>query len=149
LVEVLDSAGREIRLPPTKEGRIGSIEVKNAAVRGQWVAFAAYTYDDRGNLAMARDAEGFSSHYAYDEDHRLTADTDRTGLTFHFVYDGKGRCVESWGDYPGRRDPSLCEALPKRLADGVTKAKGIHHCRFDYMPGRYSEVADSTQVRRF
>lgn len=27
--------------------------------------------------------------------------------------------------------------------------KGVHHCRFDYMPGGYSEVADSTQVRRF
>ena len=35
------------------------------------------------------------------------------------------------------------------LADGDTRAKGIHHCKFDYMPGGYSEVADSTQVRRF
>ena len=57
--------------------------------------------------------------------------------------------MESWGDYPGKRDPSLIEDLPKRLADGVTRVKGIHHCRFDYMPGGYSEVADSTQVRRF
>jgi RHS repeat-associated protein len=149
LAEIVDSAGRVIRVAPTKEGRIASIEVKNAIAQGNWVAFATYSYDDRGNLAAARDADGFSARYAYDDEHRLTADTDRTGLTFHFVYDAEGRCVESWGDYPGKRDPSLIEDLPTRLADERTKAKGIHHCRFDYMPNGYSEVADSTQVRRY
>jgi RHS repeat-associated protein len=149
LVEIVDSAGRTIRVGTTAEGRIASLEVKNAAQQGRWVAFAAYGYDEHGNLLAARDADGFSSRYAYDDEHRLTADTDRTGLTFHFVYDGEGRCVESWGDYPGKRDPSLCDGLPVHLADGKTRAKGIHHCRFDYHPGGYSEVADSTQVRRF
>ncbi len=112
LVEVIDSAGRVIRLPPTRDGRIGSIEVKNAVERGQWIAFATYTYDAHGNLASVRDADGFASHYAYDDEHRLTADTDRAGLTFHFMYDREGRCVESWGDYPGGQDPSLAEGLP-------------------------------------
>jgi RHS repeat-associated protein len=149
LIEVVDSAGRGIRVRSTDDGRIASLEVKNAVARGEWVVFASYTYDDRGNLSAARDADGVSAHYAYDDDHRLTADTDRTGLTFHFVYDREGRCVESWGDYPGKPDPSLCDGLPRRLADGETQVKGIHHCRFDYMLGGYSEVADSTQVRRF
>jgi RHS repeat-associated protein len=149
LAEVIDSTGRVIRMSSTREGRIASIEVKNAVAQGNWVAFATYSYDDRGNLTAARDADGFSARYEYDDEHRLTADTDRTGLTFHFVYDGEGRCLESWGDYPGKRDPSLIEDLPKRLADEKTKAKGIHHCRFDYMPNGYSEVADSTQVRRY
>ncbi len=149
LVQVIDSAGRVIRVGATPEGRIASIEVKNAIAQEQWIAFATYTYDGRGNLVVARDADGFSARYEYDEEHRLTADTDRTGLTFHFVYDREGRCAESWGDYPGKRDPSLAEDLPARLADGVTRVKGIHHCRFDYMPDGYSEVTDSTQVRRF
>lgn len=149
LSEVEDSAARVIRVGATPEGRIASLEVKNAVAQGNWVAFATYTYDDRGNLAAARDADGFSARYAYDGEHRLTVDTDRTGLTFHFVYDRDGRCVESWGDYPGKRDPSLLDDLPKRLADGVTLVKGIHHCRFDYMPNGYSEVADSTQIRRY
>ncbi|WP_437663371.1 DUF6531 domain-containing protein [Sorangium sp. So ce1182] len=149
LVQVVDSAGRVIRVGVTNDGRIASLEVKNAIAHGKWVAFATYMYDDRGNLTSVRDADGFASRYAYDEEHRLTADTDRTGLTFHFVYDNEGRCVESWGDYPGKRDPSLIENPPERLADGVTRVKGIHHCRFDYMPRGYSEVADSTQVRRF
>jgi RHS repeat-associated protein len=149
LVEVIDSAGRVIRVGVTLEGQIASFKVKNAVAQGNLVAFATYTYDDRGNLMMARDADGFSARYDYDGDHRLTVDTDRTGLTFHFVYDREGRCVESWGDYPGNLDPSLTDDLPKRLADGVTRVKGIHHCRFDYMPNGYSEVADSTQVRRY
>ncbi|MDI3288314.1 RHS repeat-associated core domain-containing protein [Polyangium sp. 15x6] len=149
LVEIVDSAGRTLRVHTTPEGRIASLEVKNALVGGRWVAFATYTYDEHGDLIAARDADGFASRYAYDDEHRLTADTDRTGLTFHFVYDHEGRCIESWGDYPGKRDPSLCDGLPERLADDKTRAKGIHHCRFDYQPGGYSEVADSTQVRRF
>jgi YD repeat-containing protein len=108
----------------------------------------------RDGAGFALDADDgawrlFSTTDGRGKRYRLTADTDRTGLTFHFVYDREGRCVESWGDYPGKPDPSLCDGLPRRLADGETQVKGIHHCRFDYMLGGYSEVADSTQVRRF
>jgi RHS repeat-associated protein len=149
LSEITDSAGRKIRLKPSPEGRIGALEVSNAASQGAWVPFAEYQYDGEGNLTSVRDADGFFWRYAYDDEHRLTADTDRAGLTFHFVYGRDGRCVEAWGDYPGKRDPSLAEDLPPVLADGVTRVKGIHHCKFSYHPGGYSEVADSTQVRRF
>jgi RHS repeat-associated protein len=149
LSEVTDSAGRVIRFHGTKAGQITSVEVLNAISQGQWVCFATYTYDEHGNLASVTDADGHTARYEYDGDHRLTVDTDRTGLAFHFVYGRDGRCSESWGDYPGKRDPSLIDVLPKILADGTTKAKGIHHCKFDYMPGNLSEVADSTQVRRF
>ena len=149
LSEVTDSAGRMIRFRGTKAGQIASVETLNAVSQGQWVCFAAYTYDERGDLISATDADGHTAHYEYDRDHRLTVDTDRTGLAFHFVYGRDGRCIESWGDYPGKRDPSLIDVLPSKLADGETKAKGIHHCKFEYMPGSLSEVADSTQVRRF
>jgi RHS repeat-associated protein len=149
LVEVKDSAGRTIRITPTREGRMASIQVIDATAQGQAVTFATYTYDARGNLVSVTDADGFAAHYAYDDDHRLTSDTDRAGLCFHFVYDREGRCVESWGDYPGKRDPSLMADLPKFLHDGVTRAKGIHHCKFEYGADGYTEVVDSTQARRF
>jgi RHS repeat-associated protein len=149
LVAVTDSAGRHVRVRTTREGRITALEVQNAVSQGQWIAFARYEYDEAGHLVTATDADGFVARYGYDDEHRLTSDTDRVGLCFHFVYDRAGRCVESWGDYPGKRDPSLIDDLPKRLADGETRAKGIHHCRFDYMPRHYSEVADSTMVRRY
>jgi RHS repeat-associated protein len=149
LVEIVDSVGRVVRLKSTREGRIAAIEVQNAFTQGRWIPFASYTYDAAGDLVAVIDADQFSSTYAYDADHRLVRDTDRSGLTFHFVYDDQGRCVESWGDYPGRRDPSLADNLPKRLADGRTPIKGVHHCRFEYLAGGYTEVANSTEVRRY
>ena len=149
LVEIVDSAGRLVRVLSTKEGRIASFQVKNAVDEGRWIAFATYGYDDTGRLVSAMDADGFTARYGYDEDNRLTDDADRTGLTFHSRYDNEQRCIESWGDYPGQRDPSLVDDLPKYLQDGVTRVKGIHHCKFEYFPEGYSEVADSTQVRRF
>lgn len=149
LCEIKDSAGRVVRVGVTREGRIASFSVQNAISQGQWVAFATYTYDERGDLVAVTDADGFTARFEYDEDHRLTLDQDRAGLTFHFVYDREGRCVESWGDYPGKRDPSLAEGLPRYLHDGQTVAKGIHHCRFEYGADGFSEVVDSTQSRRF
>lgn len=149
LAEIKDSAGRVIRVKTTPEGRIASFEALNAVQNGRWVAFARYLYDPHGNLVAAADADNHTQRFEYDDRHLLTLDTDRAGLTFHFVYDDKGRCTESWGDYPGRRDPSLADDVPKLLADQQTRVKGIHHCRFSYFDDGYSEVADSTQVRRF
>jgi RHS repeat-associated protein len=147
LVEIKDSVGRLITVGASPEGLISSIAL--VAAPGQSIAFATCSYDTRGNLISVVDAEGSSWHYEYDGDHRLTAHTDRLGLTFHFVYDGVGRCIESWGDYGDRRDPSLAGPLPKYLADHVTPCKGIHHSRLYYYDDYYSEVADSAQVRRF
>ena len=149
LVEVHDSAGRIVRVQSTHEGRIAAIQAPDPRGRVEWIALASYTYDDAGNLAAAVDAEGHAARYAYDDEHRLTSETDRTGLCFRFVYDAAGRCVETWGEYPGKADPSLADELPLRLADGHTKARGVHHVRLDYYPERYTEVADSTQIRRY
>jgi RHS repeat-associated protein len=149
LCEVIDSVGRTVRLVSTRAGRIGSVHVYNARSQGQWVAAARYSYDEAGNLTAAIDAEGHAARFAYDDEHRLTRKTDRCGLVFHFAYDRAGRCVETWGDYPGRRDPSLAENVPVLLADGRTRARGVHHVRLDYGFGGYTEVTDSTQLRRY
>jgi RHS repeat-associated protein len=149
IVEVQDSAGRRIRVTSTREGRIASLQVKNALAQGRWIVFATYTYGDRGDLIAAADADGHTWRYEYDDEHRLIADTDRTGLTFRFVYDRQGRCVESWGEPAGGHDAGLAEHVPEILADGITRAKGIHHCRFHYGDDGYTEVADSREVRRF
>jgi RHS repeat-associated protein len=149
LYEVVDSAGRTVCVERTRSGRIAGLHVYNARSRGhQWIAVARYGYDGAGNLAAVFDAEGHAARYQYDEEHRLTRKSDREGLVFSFVYDRAGRCVEAWGEYPGRRDPSLAEDVPATLADG-TRARGVHHVRLDYHAGRYTEVADSTQVRRY
>jgi RHS repeat-associated protein len=148
LCEATDSAGRRIRILSTRAGRIAGLHVYNARARGQWIAVARFTYDEDGNLTAAIDAEGHGARFQYDDEHRLTRETDREGLSFSFVYDRTGRCVETWGEYLGRRDPSLAEDVPAKLADG-SKARGILHVRFDFHAAGYSEVADSTQVVRY
>ncbi|MDI3284250.1 RHS repeat-associated core domain-containing protein [Polyangium sp. 15x6] len=149
LVRVIDSTGRVVRVRPTADGHIAAWEVKNAVEQGVWVPFATFTYGAEGDLERASDAEGFATTYVYDPDHRMQSHTGPTGLTFHFRYDRRGRCVETWGNYPERHDPSLSDAAPKLLADGETKAKGLYHCVFVYGAGGYSEVVDSLTVHRY
>jgi RHS repeat-associated protein len=149
LQEIVDSVGRKILVGTNADGRITSYKVDDPSPGGHAITFARYLYDAAGNLVDATDADGHVCRYAYDDEHRLTRDTDRAGLTFHFRYDERGRCIESWGDYGERPDPSLADDVPATLADGTTRAKGIHHCRFAYDEGGYSEVTDTTEVRRF
>lgn len=149
LVEITDSAERTIAVLSTREGRISSIQIKNARALGRWLVAARYRYDEAGNLAAAVDAEGHIALFAYDTRHRLARETDRCGLSFFFAYDRAGRCVETWGEYPGERDQSLADDVPELLADDSTAARGVHHVRLDYHDGLYTEVADSTQIRRY
>ncbi len=149
LVEIKDSAGRTIKVTSTKQGRIASIEVKNSENHGQWIAFGRYQYDDLGRLVRVTDADDYSWTYEYDQYNRLVRDTDRVGLSFCFRYDEKDRGIEAWGEYAGRKDPSLADDLPMFLADGKTRAKGIYHRKFDYHPRGYTEVTDTTETRRY
>ncbi|WP_437909499.1 RHS repeat-associated core domain-containing protein [Sorangium sp. So ce327] len=148
LAQIVDSVGRRVEVRSTREGRIASFEVKNAAHRGQLVPFARYRYDDAGDLVLAEDAMGAATRYTY-TDHLLTCQEHPTGLCFYFVYDGAGRCVETWGAYPGREDESLAADVPAVLADGTTAAKGIFHTKLEYGPDNYVEAADSISVERF
>jgi RHS repeat-associated protein len=149
LAEVKDSAGRLIKITSTREGRIASLQVKNAEHQGQWVAFARYEYDDKGRLVRATDADDYSWTYAYDDFNRLVRDTNRVGLSFCFRYDEKDRGIEAWGEYIGQKDPSLADDLPAFLADGRTRAKGIYHRKLEYHARGYTEVTDTTETRRY
>ncbi|WP_437635864.1 RHS repeat-associated core domain-containing protein [Sorangium sp. So ce854] len=148
LVEIADSAGRRVRVTSTPEGRIESLQAKNAWAQGRWVVFAHYKYDAAGDLVSVRDADGHTTTYTY-EDHLLTSRRSPTGLTFFYRYDSHGRCVETWGEYPGRRDPSLDNAVPPLLADRTTQARGVFHVKLDFLDDGYVEVADSRTVHRY
>jgi YD repeat-containing protein len=148
LARVIDSVGRVILFHGTPHGRIGSIAVPDT--RGHTLVFARYAYDpERGDLAAATDADGHTTRFTYDDDHRLERLEYPNGLVFRFVYDSAGRCVETWGEYAGRADPSLAGDLPRLLADGRSRAKGIHHCKLDFAADGHTEVVDSLRVRRF
>jgi len=149
LAEVVDAAGRSLRVGTDPAGHIARIEAKNAEQQGRIVVFARYAYNDAGQLVRVTDADGADTRFDYDEDHRLTAFTTPAGLTFHFVHDNQGRCVETWGDRADGRDASLSPALSPFLADGRTKAKGILHNVIDHQVDGYCEVVDATRVQRF
>lgn len=143
LCEVRDSVGRIVRVVSDQRGRILSIDVPDPA--GNTIVFARYAYDERGDLVAVTDADGRTTRYAYDERHRLQAQVLPSTLTFHYRYDDQGRAVESWGDYPdGRPDPSV--VLAAFLADGVTRARGVHHVRITYHD-EYREVVSATEVQ--
>lgn len=151
LAGITDSAGRKIRFRKTPEGRIFAVDVLDTT-GGQpvWVSFVEYSYNSVGDLVRVTDADGHAWHYAYDDEHRLTRDTDRVGLSFCFRYDDEGRCIESWGEYGDRADPSLGKRpLPATLADGLTPARGIHHVKVTYGPDGFTEAADFTEIRRY
>ncbi|AUX34339.1 uncharacterized protein SOCE836_065110 [Sorangium cellulosum] len=155
LVEVIDSAGRRLRLRYRTSGESSerrvttTIEAQLDPERGDWLALGTLTRDGRGDLVAATDADGHAWRYAYAEEHLLAEDTDRNGLTWHFVFDGQRRGIEAWGDYPGMADPSLAGEPPEVLHDGETRWKGIHHCKVDYWDIGFTEVVDFSQTRRF
>lgn len=148
LVEIVDSAGRRVRVTPDQDGRIESLRVKNAEHQGRWQVFARYRYDADGNLVSVIDADGHETVFDFGDDHLLRSYRHPTGLTVRFVYDAAGRCVETWGEHPGGEDPSLDAALPAVLADNETKARGIFHVKLTFS-GDMTEVIDSDGVQRY
>ncbi|WP_437878420.1 RHS repeat-associated core domain-containing protein [Sorangium sp. So ce513] len=145
---ILDSAGRLIRVRRHRGGRIAAFEVKNSEHQGRWTAFRTYEYDANGDLVAAVDRAGHATRFSYD-DHLLTSYTYPEGLCVQYRYDRVGRCIETWAEYPGKVDESLCGDAPSLLADGVTRARGVHHCKLEFGLDGYVEVADSREVRRY
>ncbi len=94
LTRVEDSAGRVLQVFWTKRGdRLDRIECAQRTL-------VRYSYDEKGMLAAATDAEGHALRYAY-EGGVLVCETNRNGLSFHFEYDAHepaGWCVRTWGD---------------------------------------------------
>ncbi|MDC3956956.1 RHS repeat protein [Polyangium jinanense] len=148
LIRIEDAVGRTIHVRATREGRIQALEVKNTPHQGRLVAFARYLYDEAGDLVAAENAAGAATKCTY-SDHLLTVQEYPTGLRFSFLYDGRGRCIETWGEYARRPDESLATSVPRVLADGTTRAKGIFHTKFEYGPNGYTEVVDSISLDRF
>jgi RHS repeat-associated protein len=148
LCQIVDSASRVVKVTSTREGRIASLQVKNADHLGRWVVFARYSYDEKGRLVGAMDADDFHASYEYDEFDRLIRQTDPSGFAVTFVYDARDRGIETWGEYAGKRDPSLAEDVAELLADGTSRARGVGHRKIDYQP-RFTQVTDTTETRRY
>jgi YD repeat-containing protein len=145
LVSITDSVGRLVHVRRDAHGHIAAFDIDGGG--GRCVRYRTYHYDSMGDLAAVSDGDGHAVRFTYEE-HRLTRITYPGGLQVHHRYDGRGRCIETWCDYPDGTDPALADNVPKYLADGRTLAKGVLHCRFEYADG-YTEVVNSLQVRRY
>ncbi|WP_437956812.1 RHS repeat-associated core domain-containing protein [Sorangium sp. So ce119] len=145
LVSITDSVGRIVHVRRDARGHIVAFDIDGGG--GRAVRYRTYQYDAAGDLAAVYDGDGHAVRFAYDE-HRLTRVAYAGGLRVHYRYDERGRCVETWCDYPEGVDPALANDVPEYLADGRTQAKGVLHCRFEYAEG-YTEVINSLQVRRY
>ncbi|MEJ7735060.1 MAG: RHS repeat-associated core domain-containing protein [Polyangiaceae bacterium] len=148
LLQIVDCVGRLVQVTSTPEGRIAALDVVPLPNHPP-VRFASYRYDPRGDLVEVIDAAGYVRRFSYNDVHLLVEHTFQTGLAFHYRYDAEHRCVETWGDYPGRADISLAPTVPAVLADGHTRAKGFFHIKLDYDDQGYTEVVDSRRLQRF
>lgn len=148
LRSITDTAGRAVDLQLTSEGRIAAIDVRDP-VTSETIRFATYTYDENGDLVACSDADGVTVRYEYAGDHLLTCLRHPSGLRYHWVYDGKERCIETWGDRDDGPDPALSPDLPDVLADGTTKAKGLHHVKLVYDPVGGRDVITPVEVQRY
>ncbi len=97
LVQITDTAKREIRLTLDKEDRIVHIAAHH---EGQKLSLVSYRYHESGDLAAIDDALGQPTIMKY-VNHLMTAKSDRNGQTFYWEYDGSrtgARVIHTWGD---------------------------------------------------
>jgi RHS repeat-associated protein len=116
LIQIIDSAGRDLRLQNDVQGRVLALNLPDAKSTGNRVDVARFAYDANGDLVAASDALGQAYRYSY-KAHLLVQETDRTGVSFYFMYDGidhDSRCVRTWGD-GGIYDHVLSYDRQKRL----------------------------------
>lgn len=112
LRQIIDTAGREVRVKQTHGGRIVRLEVWVGDRLEQWVD---YSYAKMGELASVTDALGHAERYEYDEDHRMVKKTLKNGVSFYYAYDDEtGWCNRSWGD-DGLHTGEIKVDLEKRI----------------------------------
>ncbi|AUX31047.1 MULTISPECIES: PAAR-like domain-containing protein [Sorangium] len=160
LVALTDCVGRRVALE--RDGRVVSlwIVVTDADGNEHRRLGVAYELDARGDLARVVDSGGAETAYRYDEEHFLVEERLADGLVYHFRYedgpDGKRRCVETWGELPGRDVLAELSGAAESGAGagagdagagthGHRGAKGIFHMRLAYGPEPFSSrVTDGT-----
>ncbi|MEJ7731841.1 MAG: RHS repeat-associated core domain-containing protein [Polyangiaceae bacterium] len=137
---IVDCVGRRL-----ERERHGHIDLWRAVIVGddgalhRILAFS-YELDRAGDLVRAVDSGGALTEYRY-EDHYLVEERQPDGVVYRFRYedgpDGKRRCVETWGEIPGR------DIVADLGSDNAGQARGIFHSRLRYGPGMETTVTDA------
>ncbi|MFQ5570025.1 MAG: DUF6531 domain-containing protein, partial [Rhodothermales bacterium] len=100
LIQIIDSAGRELRFINDREGRLRTLNVPHPNAINERLDILRFDYDADGDLVTVYDALAQPFRYMY-KYHLLVQETNRNGLSFYFAYDGIDKdawCVRTWGD---------------------------------------------------
>lgn len=154
LVQVIDSANRQLHIETDTEGRMRRVTAHH---RGQQQVLVKYDYNDAGDLCAITDALDQTTRIQF-RNHRMVAKTDRNGQTFYWEYDNKGRCTHTWGD--GGILEGWLEYYPENGYNTVTNSLG-HVTTYYYTPdflvtqikdplgnSRFTEYTDEFDIYR-
>ncbi|MBN2191743.1 MAG: DUF4150 domain-containing protein [Polyangiaceae bacterium] len=134
VVAITDTVGRRVAMYRDGMTRTWIASVNDADGVEHRRVLVVYELDEAGDLVRVVDAGGADYRYAYDDAHYLLSETRPDGVVYRFRYEdvaGERRCVETWGELPGR---DLVTEL--RGSTSAAAARGIYHSRFEYDPER-------------
>jgi RHS repeat-associated protein len=139
LEQIIDSAGRTIRVDTQADGRLNSLTLAETPDHPEQL-LVAYTYDEQGCLVGTRNESGHGYSFTYDPARRMTCRTGRKGFRFRYIYDDQGRCTVSMGD-DRLYGVALKYEVPGRLTKVTRPDRGLWSYVFD-AAGRLSRIAD-------
>ncbi|AUX45321.1 hypothetical protein SOCE26_068030 [Sorangium cellulosum] len=132
---VVDSVGRRAERERFPGGERWFLVLVDGEGKTHRLRAVTYEVDPRGDLVRVTDRGGGVTEYRYDEDHFLVEERLPGGLVFHFRYedgpDGRRRCVETWGELPGR---DILAEIGGGTRLSPPGARGIYHTRLRYGP---------------
>ncbi|WP_438010823.1 PAAR-like domain-containing protein [Sorangium sp. So ce321] len=140
LVALTDCVGRRVERERSHDIEVLRLALTDGEGREHRLLCASYEYDQRGDLVRAVVA-GATTEYRYDDEHFLVQERGPDGIVYHFVYqdgpDGRRRCVETWGELPGR---DILAELRGGAGPHPHGAKGVFHARIQYGPGAFDSM---------
>ena len=144
VVGITDSVGRRAERSTYASWKIWNLSVRDAEGVEHTQRLVSYELNERGQLARVVDAGGAETRYHYDDENYLLSETRADGLVWHFEYaevQGRKRCVEGWGDIPGR---DILREMGDPEAGTTAQARGVFHAKLEYGPGRHqTRVTDA------
>ncbi|MFO0588751.1 MAG: PAAR-like domain-containing protein [Polyangiaceae bacterium] len=144
IVAIIDSVGRRAERSVDGAWIRWDLSVTDEEGKAHTKRLVTYELNDERQLCRVIDAGGAETVYEYDAEHYLVREKRSDGLVWHFVYaevEGQKRCVEGWGDIPGR---DVLAELGDPESGGPNRARGVFHARLEYGPEpRASKVTDA------
>jgi RHS repeat-associated protein len=141
LCRLIDSVGRVIEREKLPNGERWYYLLDASDGKAHSIHAVSYELDERGDLVRVTDEGGAVTEYRYDDQHYMVEERLPSGLVYYFRYedgrDNKRRCVETWGELPGRDILSEIGHGQRLCPPDI---RGLHHTRLAYDPNARTTV---------